>query len=613
MRTLSACNSLIVDMMYQTVLLLICGFSFVIVATDSHHVNKEKLDYHQRLQLLSSITNAYHNNITGSLVDSASCSEKQNITLCPPCFICATTGKCRCGSDLTKDIRCSEKTMTSVVLNCHCVTYDELSAETFVGFCFYNCALAVFNNSNFKLQQGVTVYNHLPRNISQLNSYMCGRFNRDGVLCGECMKGLNPFVLSYNLSCVNCPNSGMNWLKFIAVGFIPPTIFYFIMIFFNVSVTSSHMNGYVLFSQAVSTPAFVRILFQNIEALPFLSKLIKFVEPFFSSWNLDFFRSTVPDICLNTDTLQAFALDYCVAVYPLVLIAVSYLTIELYDRNIWLIVRIWRPFHFFFKLFRHNWDIQTSVIDSFATFFLLSYVKVLSVSTDLLAFTQVIELSSKEVQYRLYYSSNVNFFHRYHVPYAILAISFIVFFILTPTLILILYPFWFFQKSLSYCQIRWHFLHAFVDSFQGYYKDGTEPKTWDLRWFSAYGLVLRIGVCFIFFLTLSTMFFVYTIIMLVTAIILLVNLNPYKEAVKHYAVIDAFFMIFLSVLYISFLGVNVVNVQARKPEISFIALSLFVITVPVLYISAITLHWIYSRRKWGKKLLLSIRFRVLSR
>ena len=596
-------------MLYQTVLLLIYGLGIVIAATDSHHVNKEKLGYHQRLQL-SSITNAYHdNNITTvSLVESASCSERQNIS-CPPCFICATTGKCKCGPDLMDDIRCREETMTSAVLNCHCVTYDELNTKTFVGFCIYNCILAVFNNSI--LQQGV--YYRLPRNISQLNGYMCDRFNRDGVLCGECMKGLSPFVLSYNLSCVNCPNSGMNWLKFIAVGFIPLTLFYFIMVFFNVSVTSSHMNGYVLFSQAVSTPAFVRILFQNIEALPFLSKLIKFVEPFFSSWNLDFFCSTTPDICLNTDTLQAFALDYCVAVYPLVLIVVSYLMIELYDRNVRLIVCIWRPFHFFFKLFHHNWDIQTSVIDSFATFFLLSYVKILSVSTDLLAFTPVIELSSKEVQYRLYYSSNINFFHRYHVPYAILAISFIVFFILTPTLILILYPFWFFQKSLSYCQIRWHFLHAFVDSFQGYYKDGTEPKTWDLRWFSAYGLVLRIGVCFIFFLTLSTMFFVYTIIMLVTAIILLVNLNPYKEAVKHYAVIDAFFMIFLSVLYISFLGVNVVNVQARKPEISFIALSLFVITVPVLYISAITLHWIYSRRKWGKKLLLSIKFRVLSR
>ena len=243
------------------------------------------------------------------------------------------------------------------------------------------------------------------------------------------------------------------------------------------------------------------------------------------------------------------------------------------------------------------------MIDSFATFFLLSYVKVLSVSTDLLVYT-VVELPSRKVQYRLYYSSSILVFHRYHVPYAALAISFIVFFIMTPILILVLYPFRFFQKCLSYYQIRWHFLHAFVDSFQGYYKDGTEPKTWDFRWFSAYGLILRIGVCFIFALTLSTMFFVYAVIMLVSAIILLVNFNPYKELVKHYTVIDAFFMICLSILYISFLGVNVVDIQTCK---SLIAISLLAITVPVIYISVVTLHWIYTRRKWSKQLLLSIK------
>jgi hypothetical protein len=112
----------------------------------------------------------------------------------------------------------------------------------------------------------------------------------------------------------------------------------------------------------------------------------------------------------------------------------------------------------------------------------------------------------------------------------------------------------------------------------------------------------------------STMFFVYAVIMLVSVIILLVNFNPYKEAVKCYTVIesDAFFMICLSVLYISCLGLNVVDVQVRKYKISLIAISLLVTTVLVIYISAITLHWIYSRRKWGKQLLLSIKFRILA-
>ena len=582
------------DFLCQVVLLLVSAL------VDTPEVIADKSLNERQLDIFRNTT--WQAECNAESLRNNSCSRRKT---CPPWFICTTTGSCKCEpTSVHGGIKCSEKSMRSAVLNCHCVTYDKEDTLTFAGLCFYNCERPILNKAFDN------VYHGLPENISDLNKYMCNRFNRDGVLCGECTKGLNPFVLSYDLSCINCPNSHLNWLKFIAIGFIPLTIFYFIMVFFNISVTSSHMHGYVLFSQAVSTPAFVRVLFLTIEGLPFVSNVIKSLEPFFSSWNLDFFRSTVPNICLDIDTLQAFALDYCVAVYPLLLITVSYLLIELYDHNVWLIVYIWRPFHFFFKLFRRNWDVRTSVIDSFATFFVLSYVKVLSVSIDLLVYAPVIELPSRNVQYRLYYSSNVIIFHRYHVPYAVLAISFIIFFILIPTLILVLYPFRFFQKCLSYYQIRWHFLRAFVDSFQGYYKDGTEPMTWDFRCFSPYGLILRICFGILFVLTLSSMFFIYAVIVLVSVIILLLNFNPYKEAFKHFTRIDAFFMIFLSILYISFLGINIVDIQARSFKVSFFVMSTLASVVPVIYISAITLHWIYSRRRWGKQLLLSIKFRI---
>ena len=45
-------------------------------------------------------------------------------------------------------------------------------------------------------------------------------------------------------------------------------------------------------------------------------------------------------------------------------------------------------------MFRRSWDIRTSVVNSFATFFYLSYIKVLSVTTDLLVPTQVYKLGS---------------------------------------------------------------------------------------------------------------------------------------------------------------------------------------------------------------------------
>ena len=56
--------------------------------------------------------------------------------------------------------------MRSTVLNCHCVTHDK---EDYAGLCVYNCERPVLNKA---LEN---VYHSLPKNISDLNSYMCGR------------------------------------------------------------------------------------------------------------------------------------------------------------------------------------------------------------------------------------------------------------------------------------------------------------------------------------------------------------------------------------------------------------------------------------------------------
>ena len=71
---------------------------------------------------------------------------------------------------------------------------------------------------------------------------------------------------------------------------------------------------------------------------------------------------------------------------------------------------IWKPFRFVFHPFHDNWDIRTSVIESFATFFLLLYVKILCVSTDLMLFTSVHELQTNQSHYRLYYDASIEFF-----------------------------------------------------------------------------------------------------------------------------------------------------------------------------------------------------------
>lgn len=102
----------------------------------------------------------------------------------------------------------------------------------------------------------------------------------------------------------------------------------------------------------------------------------------FGIWT--FFRSFDLNICLGTGTLETLALDLIVGAFPLMLMVLSYVLIELHDRNFKPLVIVWKPFRVLFGLFRNNWEIRTSLIDAFATFFLLSNVKFQSVCFDLL-------------------------------------------------------------------------------------------------------------------------------------------------------------------------------------------------------------------------------------
>ena len=55
---------------------------------------------------------------------------------------------------------------------------------------------------------------------------------------------------------------------------------------------------------------------------------------FYSIWNLDFFRFFSSDICLQTGSLATISLELVVAIYPVLLILITYGLILMYDRNV---------------------------------------------------------------------------------------------------------------------------------------------------------------------------------------------------------------------------------------------------------------------------------------
>ena len=217
--------------------------------------------------------------------------------------------------------------------------------------------------------------------MEHLNGMMCGHFNRSGQLCGKCKTNYSPPVYSYNLHCTLCSGGKYNWIKYIAIAFVPLTVFLVLILCCRISATSPKLYMYVTFCQALATPANVRVLLvaSGKSSFPCATMiLVRILSTLYGFWNLDYFRALLPyDICLKVNTLQVLALDYSTAFYSRTLIVVTYVLIELHACNFIFIVWIWRPFHRCFACFRQQWDIRTSIIDAFATFILLSNIKLL--------------------------------------------------------------------------------------------------------------------------------------------------------------------------------------------------------------------------------------------
>ena len=511
-------------------------------------------------------------------------------TLCPPWFHCQS-GRCRAGPSLPSGVLGADN---RTVLDCYCVTYNKLQDTVEVGKCTLNCM------SWSDLRDGI--YSRLPGNVSGLNNMFCEKFNRQGTLCGQCKRRHFPLAYSFNMSCIQCLHSRSNVIRYAAIAFIPLTVFYFIILLFKVNIVSSHLYGFVIYSQAVSMPVLSRILVLTCQDKPKYIILVKIASSLYGVWNLDFFRQVDLGICLEISTLLNLTLDLLVAVYPLLLMIVTYLMIHLYDRNFRPLLILWRPFRGVFAVLHDNWDIRSSVIDSFATFFLLSNTKFLSVVYDLLVPVQVYELSSSGrlgVSLKLYYDASIDYFGSTHLPYAILAIVVLVVFVLLPVLILMLYPFRWFQKILNVFPVRWHVLHTFMDSFQGCYKDGTEPGTRDCRWFSSIIFIVRYTIFLMTVLATGSSVYPLGSIILTVYVLSLVVIKPFKAKFSHYSNIHATYFLFIALILGCLGGFDRNSTDFYGMSwLIFIILSTFG-CLPLLFVSIITLQWVVRHRRFG--------------
>ena len=522
---------------------------------------------------------------------------------CPPWFE-PDNGTCRCGEGVHGIVKCNETLQESGILDCYCMTYNEVTGTVVSGACLYNCVNNALKDA---------VYLPMPNALEHLNDAMCGRLNRGGQLCGECKTNYSPPVYSYDLECTMCSGEQYNWIKYVAIAFVPLTVFLVLVLCCRISATSPQLYAFVMYSQFIAIPANVRIIFAAIKGIDRADASVAFqiLSTLYGVWNLDFFRTLIPHtICLKVDTLQVLALDYSIAFYPLALIVVTYVLIELHAHNFRVIVWTWRPFHRCFARFRQQWDIKTSIVDAFATFLLLSNIKLLSVSFDLLTPTSVYNINGSVVGIYLYYDASIEYFGtKKHLPYAIVAVFVVLIFIIFPILLLLLYPMRWFQRCLGLCRVKWHALPIFIDAFQGCYKDGTNG-TRDCRYFAGVYLFVRLIFFILIAITRNAVFYALAVLLLVSVAISLAIVQPYKAEFAVYNVVDLVFVLAMAMWCGAAVFYCTAAVKARYLlKTSVVVLSLLAV-LPLLYLVVIFLRWICSRNKVGQKLVQIIKSQI---
>ena len=394
--------------------------------------------------------------------------------------------KCKCMKNINGHLKCDEENQQLYLKIGRCIsTYSDSDMTVVIGDCPYIHPSA--KNSSILLS-----YFPLPPNMtaSEVNGYMCGEMNRTGRLCGRCENGTGPSVFSPDLKCVRCLDSSYGWAVYLAAELIPITVFVLLIVLFRIRLCADYMIGLVFFCNITSGASIIShssLLLVSSNSERIAASILLYT---YSISNLQFFQNFLPPICISSEmtNLEAIALRYVVALYPLLLILLIYVLVWLYDRNFKPVVLVWRPFSALFTCFSETFDIQHSLIHAFASFFILSYFVFGVTNYALFLHVSVTEINSSSLPKALYWDGSVDNIN--NNGSVLLVIFMFTIFNFLPIVLMLVYPMRTFQKCLNCCGLRCLPLHIFMDAFQGCYKNGTEG-TRDYRYFAGLYLLSR--------------------------------------------------------------------------------------------------------------------------
>ena len=375
------------------------------------------------------------------------------------------TGQCECGYKLL----CSSDGNQVDIRIDYCATSSGQENDYYVSRCPFTHTV---NSTN-------RLYSEMPSNASQLDEVMCGPYNRRGLLCGECKDGYGPTVYSFDMTCANCSSLWSRYAisLYLLLQFVPTTLIFLCFVVFQFKITSGPLLGYVLFCQITIAEIDYHYSFMYDYILyhvsSFLRVLLDMSMTLSQFWSLQFLKAIIPPFCISEKLtgIHVNMLNFVPAIYPLVLVIISCILMELHARN-YAIVRIpWKPIKIILSKASITAVTSDAVFHAFASFIFLSNISVMFTTYQVVNFVHVWN-STGHFQKRVLYTDPTVEWNT-SIPYVLIAAVFVIFISLIPSLLLCIYPTRLYRYLSRFLSARKQLaITAFAEALHSCFKDG---------------------------------------------------------------------------------------------------------------------------------------------
>ena len=508
--------------------------------TDNVKISSSAYISDQKIQIQGTINSTFQMNLQTIGAHKISTSLKARLTQCPPGYVYSDS-HCMCSAD-------TEYQQYSGILGCDTSKFQGLLSKGFWAGCVENqtfvtaeCPLGYCFYHDSKPEDS---FIPLPPQCEDLENFLCSGQNRTGLLCGRCEGNLTVYYHSQRFHCGECDYGYTGLLFYILSELIPVTIFFLVILWFNINLTSGLANSFIFFAQVLD---FFQVNSLGLYSLPpgvdSLSDIYRFI---FGFLNLDFFRLDSLGFCLweGATVLDVLVFKYITTAYAILLLV--------------LLVVFKRWFHCNQACYCPKRD---STIHCISAFLIISYAQCAKVSFQILTRVELLGEGSATYKQAVFLSGETQFFSRDHLPYAIPAIfCLLTICTITPAL-LIAYPA--VNRALALCMqgnrrggenegmetSDYHpgakccqvgRLKPLIDSFQGCYKD-------HLRFFAGLYFVYRLAISAAFaFTTSGVQLYVCLEIVLVAMLAFHAIAQPYEK--RYYNIVDAIMFANLAVI-----------------------------------------------------------------